>query len=52
MTIELGTELVPVQHGNKRRLSEKKYTFQYVPLLDGLDSLLTNQEILDEVRML
>ena len=48
-TVELGTEFVPVQNGNKRKLTEKKYTFQYVPLLDGLKSLLSKQEILDEV---
>ena len=51
ITIKLGTEFIPVQNRNKRRLQEKTYTFQYVPLLDGLKSLLTKQEILDEVSM-
>ena len=48
-TVVLGTESAPTQVGNKRRLSDCKATFQYVPLLDGLRSLLMNQEILDEV---
>ena len=49
ITVELGTELVPVQKCNKRRITEKKNTFQYVPLLDGLQQLLSKEEILDEV---
>ncbi len=52
MTVELGSELVPIQTGSKRRLCDKKRTFQYVPLLDGLCSMLSNQEILDEVSEL
>lgn len=49
VTIELGSELVTVCTGNKRRLSDKKRTFQYVPLLEGLQLLLNNREIFDEV---
>jgi hypothetical protein len=40
-----------VHNGNKRRLAEKKDTFQYVPLLEGLKSLLMKAEILDEVSV-
>ena len=50
VTVELETELVPSQCGTKNQLIEKKYTFQYVPLLDGLQALLSKQEILDEAR--
>ena len=49
MTVELGSDTALTQVGNKRRLSERKMTFQYVPLLDGLKLLLSNREILDEV---
>ena len=42
-TVELGTKFVPVQNGNKCKLTEKKYIFQ---------SLLSKQEILDEVTCL
>lgn len=35
--------------GGKRRLSDRKRTFQYVPLLDGLQLLLNNREVFDEV---
>ena len=49
MTIVLGSERVCTHTGAKRRLSEVKDTFQYVPLLESLQSLLRNSEILDEV---
>ena len=51
MTIELGSELVPVQTGSKRCLKEKRTTYEYVPLLDGLHSLLSKAEILEEVSV-
>lgn len=35
--------------GTTSRLSEKRDVFQYVPLLDGLVSLLKNPEIYSEV---
>ena len=35
--------------GATSRLMEVRDTFQYVPLLDGLTSLLNNKEILGEV---
>ena len=31
---------------------EQKITFQYVPLLESLKALLSNQEVLDEVSQL
>ena len=49
ITVTLGSERVYTQTGAKRRLSEVNDTFQYVPLLEGLQSLLRNSEILDEV---
>ena len=52
VTIELGSDCVPVQSGSKRRLSIQRKSFQYVPLLDGLYALLSNREILDEVSSL
>lgn len=42
-TIELGNEV-----GSTAR-HQKKDTFQYIPLEDGLRALLKNQEISDEV---
>lgn len=48
MTIELGSEWVTVRRGNKRQLTDKKHTFQNVPILDGLQSLLAKDEIIDE----
>ena len=50
VTIELGTDLIPVQNRNKCRLTERKHTFQYVPVLDGLRSLLSKKEILEVSR--
>ncbi len=44
--IELGSALVSGSNGTMRT---QRDTFQYVPLLDGLKSLLANQEICDEV---
>lgn len=49
ITVTLGSERVYTQTGAKRRLSEVNDTFQYVPLLESLQSLLRNSEILDEV---
>ena len=49
MTVELGSTMEVVHVGAKRRLRECKDTFQYVPLLQGLQALLQSQEILDEV---
>jgi hypothetical protein len=51
VTIKLGTELIPVQNRNKRRFEDRNYTFQYVPLLEGLKSLLMKPEIADEVSL-
>ena len=50
-TIELGTDLVPLQRDKRHQLVENKQqqTFQYVPLLDGLNSLLSKEKILHEV---
>lgn len=39
-------------HSTSHRLVQKKDTFQYVPLLDGLRTLLLNQEIRDEVAFI
>lgn len=38
-----------VNTGSKRRLCEVHDTFQYVPLLQALESLLTHADIRDEV---
>lgn len=43
VTIDLGTSYVYQKHGAKRRLIEKKDTFQYVPLLENLQAFLQNK---------
>ena len=37
--------------GSKRKLVETKDTFQYVPLLSGLQSLLKNDDVCHEVSL-
>ena len=49
VTIELETCLCSGPRGN---IMEQKITFQYVPLLESLKALLSNQEVLDEVSQL
>ena len=41
--------MVTSSFGATSRLTEKRDTFQYVPLLEGLSSLLSNPEIYSEV---
>ena len=36
--------------GAKRRLVEKQYTYQYIPLLSSLQSLLSDPSVMDEVE--
>ena len=43
VTIDLGTSYVYQKHGAKRRLIEKKDTFQYVPLLENLQAFSAEQ---------
>lgn len=47
----IGKRMEYVNTGSKRRLCEVEDTFQYVPLLEGLKSLLAHAEIRDEVCM-
>jgi hypothetical protein len=47
--VKLGTRLSSVNSGSKRRLTEVDDTFQYVPLLRGLQILLGHEDIRDEV---
>ena len=42
----MGTHLL----GTQRQIGLKQDTFQYVPLLEGLKSLLANKEIFHEVK--
>lgn len=49
MTVVLGTHIEYVGLGRKGRLVETKDTFQYVPLLNGLQSLLLNDVVRHEV---
>ena len=49
MTIKLGMRLEYTHTGSKRRLSEINDTFQYVPILESLRSLLSHVDIYDEV---
>lgn len=51
VTIKLGKRMEYVNTGSKRRLCEVEDTFQYVPLLEGLKSLLAHAEIRDEACM-
>ena len=46
MTVELGTRIESRTGGS---LTERKDTFQYVPLLESVKALLKHQEVLDEV---
>lgn len=49
LSVYLGTSMVTTSVGVTSRLTEKRDTFQYVPFLDGLVSLLSNPEIFSEV---
>lgn len=50
ITIELGTSGYKYQgSGVKRRLVEQKDEFQYVPLIENLQSVLQNRNIYHEV---
>jgi len=50
--VELGSNVGSIGTGAKRSLSlECKDTFQYIPLLKGLQALLQNQDIRDEVAV-
>ena len=49
MRVKLGTRTEYVNTGSKRRLCEVEDTFQYIPLLQGLKSLLAHDDIRDEV---
>ena len=40
-----------MQSGSKRRLAEVQDNFQYVPFQQGLQALLCNTDIRDEVRL-
>lgn len=50
--ILLGTKKKPQGLGSKRRLIEKEEVFVYVPILQTLQALLTNETILAEVDTL
>lgn len=39
------------KRGQKRRLVERKETFQYIPLIANLQALLQNKEVFSEVYM-
>ena len=49
VSIILGSHIGYIGLGSKRRLVEKNDTFEYVPLLQGLKSLLQNKAIRHEV---
>ena len=49
MTVELGSVYCYQRSGTKSRLIEKKETFQYVPLIENLQSVLQNKDIYSEV---
>lgn len=49
ISVELGTHLDSIRNGCKRRFAEVKDVFQYVPFLQGLQSLLSHPDIRDEV---
>lgn len=49
ITVELGTSYGYQKCGAKRRLVERKDTYQYVPLLDNLQALLNNKEVYRQV---
>ena len=50
-TIILGVKRKCMGVGSKRKLVETKDTFQYVPLLPGLQSLLKNDDVRHEVSL-
>lgn len=50
-TIKLGSHLQCVRTGSKRHLAEVSDAFQYIPLLESLQSLLSHPEIRDEVSV-
>ena len=50
-TIVLGSHLRSVGLGCKRRLVETNDTFEYVPLLQGLKTLLQNDAMRHEVSV-
>lgn len=49
MTVELGSVYCYQRSGTKSRLIEKKETFQYIPLIENLQSVLQNKDIYSEV---
>lgn len=51
MTVELGSSYSYQRKGTKTCLVDKKDSFQYVPLIENLHSLLENKEIFDEVLL-
>ena len=48
-TIELGTTYTWEKLGGKSKLVETKNTFQYVPILDSIASIVGNKDLYDEV---
>ena len=48
----LGTSLGTASAGTGSRLMTKKDSYQYVPLIDGLTSLLSCEEIFSEVSVI
>ena len=48
--IRLGTKKKAQGLGSKRRLVEKEEDFAYVPILQTLQALLTNETVLSEVK--
>ncbi len=48
-TIELGKTYTWESLGGKSKLVETKDTFQYVPILDSLASIMQNRDIFSEV---
>ena len=48
--IRLGTKKKAQGLGSKRRLVEKEEDFVYVPILQTLQALLTNETVLSEVK--
>ena len=49
VTIELGTSYKYRRRGHRRLLVEQKDTFQYIPLIENLQSILQNKEIYIQV---
>ena len=49
MKITLGTKAKPQGIGSKRRIVEKEEGFVYIPILQTLQALLTNENVLSEV---